>query len=58
MIEPLFIGSLNVAVGDVPTLTPAAPFAGVVAVIVGGVVSGVTLRPMSLWISARLSARL
>ena len=31
------IGSLNVAVTVVPTLTPVAPFKGVVAVTVGGV---------------------
>ena len=52
------IVSLNVAVAAVPTLCPPAPFAGVLAVIVGAAVSGVTLRSMSLWISVAVSARL
>ncbi len=34
------IGSLKVAVAEVPTLTPPAPFAGVFAVTVGGMRSG------------------
>ena len=37
---------------------PLEPFAGVLAVTVGGVISGVTLRFMSPWISVALSARL
>ena len=52
------IVSLNVAVATVPTLWPPVPFAGVLAVIVGGAVSGVTLRSMSPWISVAVSARL
>ena len=58
MIEPAFIGSLKRAVGEVPTLIPAAPVVGVVAETVGGVTSGVMLRAMSAWSSAALSARL
>ena len=58
MIVAGFIGSLNVAVAELPTLMPVAPGAGVRAVTVGGVVSGVMLRFMSLWISAAVSARL
>ena len=50
--------SLKVAVTGEPTLMPAEPAAGALAVIVGGVVSGVTLVNMSFWISAGLRARL
>ena len=50
--------SLKVAVTGVPTLIPAEPGAGVFALIVGAVLSGVTLVNMSFWISAALSARL
>ena len=52
VVEPAFIGSLNIAVIEAPALTPAAPGAGALAVTVGRVVSGVTLRAMSAWISA------
>ena len=58
VIEPGFIGSLKRAVGEVPTLIPAAPGVGVVAEIVGGVVSGVMLRAMSACSSATVRARL
>ncbi len=53
-----FIASLNVAVTALPTCTPAALLAGVLAVTDGGVTSTVTLRSMSPWISLVLSARL
>ena len=56
--EPAAISSLNFTVDAAPTLMPAAPGAGVRAVIVGASVSGVMLRSMSFWISAALRARL
>ena len=52
-----FIGSLKVAVGDTPMLTPVAPFAGVNAVTVGGVVSFWICDAMSVWISPGPRAR-
>ena len=55
---PAFISSLKRAVADVPTLLPAEVGAGVLAEMVGGAVSGVTLRLMSAATSAALRARL
>ena len=57
MIVLAFIGSLNVAVDGLPTLTPVAPCAGDLRVTVGGVVSGWIRDAMSVWISLALSAR-
>ena len=52
------IGSLNLAVTVAPTLTPAAPLAGVTLAIVGGWLSrgtGALMSPsISVWVSARL----
>ena len=52
-----FIGSLNVAVAELPALTPAEPAAGVFAVTIGGIDSGWIRDAMSVWISPGLSAR-
>ncbi len=52
-----FIGSLNVAVGAVPALTPFEPAAGVVPVTVGGIDSGWIADAMFIWTSVGLRAR-